>query len=697
MIAAEEIYSAMRDRDVAGREAADWFICGFEQAERGIGSRAGNIVAYCGREALMSLLTLGGVRSGGLAEAVDRVLGEADGLTAENPEDLTGLIESLTALKLQRTVPKDHRGRLAALILELTRRESIAVKQDLFDRYLDTLDALNGLVHSGAAASLDDARELLEGAFQIVGRLFAPISTRFDAIDTLISVANPTADDVDQLVAWNGDPRIPGYFFTRVTTAGWFMALGDHELLRPPRDRGIWPALPYLRALGESEANLVKDWLGRQPGGDALTTQQAFHYLQLARSVRAPIDSELLHVLKGHIANSAILQLLSAYFEERPKADQDIGATFGLVKHALDGASQEDAFGGGSYILGVLLRRTVSLAKTSDAERWLGVLCAKTRGLFGTSEPMDSWAVHRLQPIPTLHVDASTHVLEQFVAAIRDVLRVAEEEGVSADARHTKLRNLPDGLAGRLIATDLLAAAELDVSASLSHIASEVGSLEPMPENFTLIRRLHELGADSLSATITGALGMPPTQAEVDGLGDQERIPRRWADVYGWSPALPPDSLRGWEHAVQLCRSRWGEPNQNGAVLPPPVATWMPNDSPYPEAELPSSRRSMLLVGSAPGLRIPTRTSVPIGTVWQWCSKSSSRATTEADSVQTRTRSPGRWPDPSTYCHISRRPSRRMARRCPAPRLRRSRKRRRCMNGTAASRQITTGRPGARS
>ena len=70
-----------------------------------------------------------------------------------------------------------------------------------------------------------------------------------------------------------------------------------------------------------------------------------------------------------------------------------MGATFGLMKQALDAAAGREAFGGGGYLAGVLLRRTVALAEESElSERWLGVLCAKTRGMFGPTRP---WACGR--------------------------------------------------------------------------------------------------------------------------------------------------------------------------------------------------------------------------------------------------------------------------------------------------------------
>lgn len=100
-----------------------------------------------------------------------------------------------------------------------------------------------------------------------------------------------------------------------------------------------------------------------------------------------------------------------------------------------------------------------------------------------------------------------------------------------------------------------------------------------MPETLALVRALQDGHSDGCSDSIATALGSPPDITEVKSLGVDDRIPRRWGEVYGRSLALPADAVAAWHPAVQLCSSRWGEPNANGAVLPLPVASSVPHDS----------------------------------------------------------------------------------------------------------------------
>src|SRR5579863_6771266 len=116
------------------------------------------------------------------------------------------------------------------------------------------------------------------------------MSDRLTALDALAALPAPTDTDVQELLGWKGDPRMLGYFFTHTNSNASFNAPSEHELLQTKRDSGIWPAMPYLRSLARSDPGRITDWLAAQPPGGQLTTQQAFLYLQLARSVSAPID-----------------------------------------------------------------------------------------------------------------------------------------------------------------------------------------------------------------------------------------------------------------------------------------------------------------------------------------------------------------------------------------------------------------------
>ena len=80
------IYEALRELDDPGEQAADWFATGFAQIANRTG-RSGNLIAYCGPEALMALLRLGGVRPPGLGEAVDKVLAAATAVSSRDAGD----------------------------------------------------------------------------------------------------------------------------------------------------------------------------------------------------------------------------------------------------------------------------------------------------------------------------------------------------------------------------------------------------------------------------------------------------------------------------------------------------------------------------------------------------------------------------------------------------------------------------------
>ena len=114
---------------------------------------------------------------------------------------------------------------------------------------------------------------MLSDALTAVGRLFAPISERLEAIDALVAITDPTVDDVATLASWGGDPRVLSYFFSNVRGAGWLRALADHALLRA--DSAFWPAFSYLSNLTQTEPDRVRAWLETRPSGRELSAQQA--------------------------------------------------------------------------------------------------------------------------------------------------------------------------------------------------------------------------------------------------------------------------------------------------------------------------------------------------------------------------------------------------------------------------------------
>jgi hypothetical protein len=575
----QETLEALKDLGMPGQRAAEWFGCGFDQAKLD-GVRAGNFVAYCGREALMSLLELGGERSRDLTDAVDAVIDVSSGVDDQDPV-LSELSAAIKQLGVVRSGPGPHARRLERLITEIAQRKPARAEADLFDRFARCLGELNGLTHSAVPADKKEARVQLNLAFEITRRMFAPISSRLDAIDSLIALTAPSSDDVDQLLGWNGDPRMLSYFFLRVKGPAWFVALSKCDVLVPPKDVGLWPALPYLAGLGATHPGELREWMRAQHPDRDLTSQQALHYIQLARSVVVPVDAELWPTVKNHLQHPSIISLLDAYLMVEREEEADQVARSKIIKTALQGLIDNDRFPGRGFHAGSLLRTVLREAKRNEPERWLNVMCAKTRDMLGNNTSLSAWRIRQIPSIASLHSDNSDHLVDQFVATIRELMRLAEASGVSDELRLAPVRRLPSPLSGRLLAVNLTSRPKIDEEVAVTFLRTEVAAADPMPETLALLSQLCALSAPGLEQALTHALGHPPTAEERGQFDDNDELPDDWVRAYSWSPALPLRVLEPWSAAVDICKARWGAPQAMDLIMPRAFAVNRQQESPY--------------------------------------------------------------------------------------------------------------------
>lgn len=100
-----------------GDRSAEMLMAAAEQIEQA-GTRAGNLIAFCTREALVSLLDLGGKRQSNMTDAARKVVRTArrlrDGRTTSDT-----LLEAAQSLEAALEGPGPHSERLEQVITEL--------------------------------------------------------------------------------------------------------------------------------------------------------------------------------------------------------------------------------------------------------------------------------------------------------------------------------------------------------------------------------------------------------------------------------------------------------------------------------------------------------------------------------------------------------------------------------------------------
>ncbi len=574
----EGLFEQLRRLGPEGTRAAEMLMAAEEQIDRS-GVRAGNLIAFCTREALMSLLDLGGRRKRNTGDAAREVVQCARRVRDQRASQET-LLEAAQKLEAALEGPGPHSERLERVITTLARRAPVRAQADLLDAYIDALAALNDALHGDVAVVT--AVELHTNALATVGRLFGPMAPRLAEIDALVALADPTELDVARLASLAGDPRVVDYFFARIGDPAWLRALWDDALLMPPGE-GIWPAFPYLTALAKSHPDEVRSWLESRPGGGDLTDNQAYLMLTVARTVRDGVANAVVRLVETHTTDAGVLHGIAGYLEALPQDEHSSGAVTELLKRALDGVLGGGSPADDSYLAAGMLRVAVSSATRADPGRWLRILAAK---LASVADPPNAFQFRRLEAIGGLALEAGAPVLQLLVVAIRDVANLAADAGVPAEQRISALEKVPPPLAGRLVALHLNERADIDAVAALRLLTNEVAEHVPMPETLALLRSLTDRGVPELEPQMLEALGDPPTAEEIAALSDEDELPASWRRAYGWLDAMPQGVKVAWAAANEKVEARWGKALPEGHIIPRATAEWVSVTSPSEPDEL---------------------------------------------------------------------------------------------------------------
>jgi hypothetical protein len=549
-----------------GERAADMLTAAAEHIDQPR-TLAGNQIAYCIREALMSLLDMGGKRERLVGDAAGRVVEAADELRRERASQHT-LLDAVQELAAALEGPGPHMTRLQSLIEALARRSPVRTEADLLDVYIDLLREANAL-HGDV--TLEAASDLCARTRLTLARLFGPMSERLEEIDPLTLIAEPTAEDVARLASLAGDPRTLAYFFSCLDGPGWLHALADHALLQPPEE-GPWFAYGYIGNLAKSHPEDVHEWLNKGPAGRELSDHEAFLLIATARGVTIPVPDSVLHIADSRTGDTGVLHQIAGYLEELSEDEHADDAVIRLVKRALDGVIGTGFPADDTYLSAAMLRVALSGARQGQARRWFGILTAK----LGAACDNYQRELRLLQAIDGLTMTPDASVLDQLVAAVRDAARLAASQGLPTAERVERLRTLPAPLAGRMIAAHLIETVHADPAPALALIAKEVASENPMPETLALLSALTDRELPDLDQRMLQALGDPPSEEQVAGLDDDAELPRAWTHAYGWLIAMPAAVKTTWAAANACVEGRWGQASSNGFLWPQPSVMHVP-------------------------------------------------------------------------------------------------------------------------
>jgi hypothetical protein len=542
-------------------ERAERFLTSSAEQLNNPGSQAGELSAYAVREALMSLVALGGPRQAGVGEAAERAV-NAWRLSRSGSERAEPLEEAMRRLEQELAGPGPNERRLESAISRLARRRPTRTSADLLDRFMSLLETVNGALHSSVEISV--AADLHDGALEVIEALFGPMTERLASMDELIAIDEPGEADVERLRARAGDDRHLAYFFERVEGPAWLRALSDDALLHPPAE-GAWTAGPYVARVAASDPALVRGWLVAR-SRDQLTSQQASALLRIARAVATEVAPVVLELARSHLGSTDVIFQIERYVRDLPDAELDEPAVRWLVRESLPLLLGEDRRGAvDTHLAAQLLAVALRAMAIADTRSWLMVLAHRLRDL---AEPQSTLRLRLLRPLPEMRLDARASPLELMTAAVRAGANTAADAGLPIDDRLAVLGIAPRPLDARLIAQHLHDQLENAVEKATEFLLGQVASnVEPNPEELALLRAVCEQEPPGFAAALECALGPPPTTEDVLALAPEELPPDNLRRAHRWLVAMPAPIAAAWQQVDDLITERVGGAPADGVLM----------------------------------------------------------------------------------------------------------------------------------
>jgi hypothetical protein len=528
--------------------------------------------AYALREALMSIVKLGGARPPDIREAAGEVVRRwhADAPPERLAESVRGLGDAL--------IGRDPNERqLEQAVMGLSRVAPTRATADLLDQFVTALREANEGLHADTPPERTAVAAAYDRACAVLRDLFGPISLRLTAMDDLVALRDPGPEDVVLLKQRLGDERHLIYLFDRADGPAWFQALRDDSLLLPAPE-GPWSAGPYIARLAESHPADVRAWLARLP--EDLNDKQVGDVLHMARIVKVDVVDIVLRLARPHLDSFDIRFHVDVLIREMRPEERDTSTVRSLIRwslvHALGGsrASMD------THMAAEQLKIAVAATAGSDPGGWLTMLAHRAREI---ADDVDPFRLRVIRPLSELTLNAHRRPLELVTAGVLQAAAASALGGLPIAERLARLRLVPEPLAGRLIAQHLLDHLPATAEHSREFITAQIATNDwPSPEELTLLRRLFADASRGLDAAVEVALGEPPA----DSARLEEPLPDALVRAHRWLVAVPESVVPYWHRADAAITEQTGIASQDGVLIGVPEVARFVASSPLAPHDL---------------------------------------------------------------------------------------------------------------
>jgi hypothetical protein len=541
------------------------------------GRKQGEIAAYLIREAHDGLLDIGGVKRSMLKGRAEKVI-----TTWKLPRDEGGSEENLEAAvgDLELALANPNEERLENAIRSTAHRKPQRGDADLIKQFLDNLEDANKGLHRGIDRT--QAAALYERTVRVIDRLFGPISDRFDEIDLLLAISDPTEADVSRLAELVGDDRHLNYFFEKVEGSAWMRALAEERILQPPTEGG-WPAGSYIFRLVDSDPDVVREWLVAR-GKEELSPQQAGFLLRIASRLDG-VAYLIADLSKGNLDSPEVEFQLEHYLSGLSDQGLREPGLQRLVIESLKALLSGDEGGVDLHLAARILEVALNALRLGDQKRWLQALMHRLRDVAAIE---DELRLRAMRPLPELSVDPrSRSGLELIAAAVRDGADQATAAGLAPSDVVSVLEVLEEPLRARLVADYLRERGSAHAAKAQRFLLDQIGTNPlPSPEELQLLHEIFELADGDFGALVREALGAAPSAEQIDQIPVEDRLPDELFRPHRWLVAVPEVERGDWQKADRRLSERFGAAPADGVIFRVGAARFGGASSPIPREDL---------------------------------------------------------------------------------------------------------------
>lgn len=522
--------------------------------------RAGEMAAYCCREALISIVNVGEIGEPVfLSDFADAVVSAAHSLDAApwTQETASGaafseLLECISELeRFRQEGVRSNEARLISAVIRRAGVEPLRSGAGPVVEFQQLLRDLNDGLHS--ECSLDDARQLWVRCCELLLRLFRPPSDRHAELDRLAVVDEPTSDDLATVLNLVATTTHLQHFFRDVRSPRWLHLFLGTDLFEQGVSDLWWTAGATADRFTKDGHSEGIDWLSelaRRYGSDV---DSARCIANIARRIGRPAVEILLQVTRRHLTHWPIVLDAASAARSLDAADDTVrrfcdvlfsescriphGVPGHLADHLAEGITEDNS----RDRIELLVFKLRKVPLDDRLFRWLSRYPA---GSLSDPRTLDPPMQDKRSSI------LATCLVKMLSAAwawmpLSDLL--------------TLLDDIPKPLRCRLRSWLMASAPEVTSSQLAYELEVSMSSRRPCGDDPGLFdRAIQIIGNDEMRHMCSRTFGEPPTTAAIETAVAASDVPPEWIRVAKWTQLLPAEVAGAWAPPGAALADRFG-------------------------------------------------------------------------------------------------------------------------------------------